>query len=70
MSSASYMTAGLTALTVGDLKALLDGRPDDYVVYVPSLHRAPGTFIKADHVMVEFKERAIYLDGDVSERTA
>lgn len=67
MSSASYMTKDLAPMTVGDLRALLEGRPDDYLVYVPSLHRRPGQFITADHVTVEFKERAVYLDGDVAE---
>lgn len=42
MSSASYMTKNLAPMTVGDLRALLEGRPDDYLVYVPSLHRCPG----------------------------
>ena len=68
MSSASYMLDKLQPLTVGDLKRLLSDFPDDYVVYVPSLNRAPGTFIKTDHVSIEFKERAVYLDGDVAEQ--
>lgn len=67
MSSASYMTANFKPMTVGELKALLEGCPDDYLVYVPSLYRKPGTFITADHVMVRFIERAVYLDGDVTE---
>lgn len=67
MSSASYMTKDLAPITVGDLRALLEGRPDDYLVYVPSLYRKPGTFITANHVMVRFIERAVYLDGDVAE---
>lgn len=67
MSSASYMLDKLQPLTVGDLKRFLSDFPDDYIVCVPSLNRAPGTFIKADHVLLEFKERAVYLDGDVAE---
>ena len=68
MSSASYMLSSLKPYTVGDLKRLIRDFPDDYVVYVPSLNRALGTFIKTDHVLIEFKERAVYLDGDVAEQ--
>jgi len=68
MSSASYKLgyklSSLEPCTIGDLKRLLSDFPDDYIVYVPSLNRAPGTFIKTDHVSIDFKERAVYLDGD------
>ena len=68
MYSAGYKLRSLKPYTVGDLKRLIKDFPDDYVVYVPSLNRAPGTFIKTDHVLIEFKERAVYLDGDVAEQ--
>ena len=63
-----YRLSSLKPYTVGDLKRLIRDFPDDYVVYVPSLNRAPGTFIKTDHILIEFKERAVYLDGDVAEQ--
>lgn len=68
MYSLGYKLRSLKPYTVGDLKRLIKDFPDDYVVYVPSLNRAPGTFIKTDHVLIEFKERAVYLDGDVAEQ--
>ena len=70
MSSASYKLSSLEPYTIGDLKRLLSDFPDDYIVYVPSLNRAPGTFIETDHVSIDFKERAVYLDGDVAEQKA
>lgn len=55
------------SLTVGDLKKLLDGVDDAWVVEVPSMHRCPGSFIGADHVFVDPRDKTVSIDGDIAE---
>lgn len=65
MSGYSTMYEG--KLTVGELTAELDGLPKNTVVCVPSLNRAPGEFINADHVYVDLRDNTVCIDGDVAE---
>ena len=54
MSGQSHYTP--RGITIGKLKNLLKGWPNDLVIKVHSINRAPGSFIRADHVFIDGRE--------------